>query len=91
MGGTCYVDAACAKGKCSSVDGTRGSCVCDADGDCGSGSWCDRGVDTTKNSCKAKFAKGEVCGTVGDVGAGHRCTSGTCTVALSKPGKLTCK
>ena len=91
MGGTCYVDAACARGKCSSVDGTRGSCVCDADGDCGSGSWCDRGVDTTKNSCKAKFAKGEVCGTVGDVGAGHRCTSGTCTVALSKPGKLTCK
>ena len=37
-GGTCYVDAACATGGCSSpVGGTRGTCVCRSDGDCGSG------------------------------------------------------
>ena len=42
-------------------------------------------------SCKKKFDKGDVCGTVGELKVGHRCKSGTCTTALSKPGKLTCK
>jgi hypothetical protein len=90
MGDACYVNEACALGKCSSIDGTRGTCVCDADADCGSGRWCDRGLDTTKNSCKAKLASGAVCGTVGELGVGHRCRSGECKVAgLST--KLKCK
>jgi hypothetical protein len=81
MGGTCYVDDACAGGKCSSIDGTRGTCVCNSDGDCGSGRWCDKGIDTTKNSCKAKLASGAICGVVGDIGVGHRCKSGVCRVS----------
>jgi microsomal dipeptidase-like Zn-dependent dipeptidase len=81
MGGTCYVDDACARGKCSSVDGTKGSCVCKNDVDCGSGFWCDGGLDLNKNSCKRKLARGEICGKVGDIGVGHRCRSGSCTVS----------
>lgn len=90
MGDTCYLDDACKEGKCSSVDGTKGTCVCKSDSDCGSGKWCDAGLDLKKNSCKAKLDKGEVCGTVGEVGVGHRCKSGKCKVAgLST--KLECK
>jgi microsomal dipeptidase-like Zn-dependent dipeptidase len=81
MGGTCYVDDACKQGRCSSVDGTRGTCVCKGDDDCSSGSWCDGGIDTTKNSCKPKLASGAVCGHVGDLEVGHRCTSGDCRVS----------
>jgi hypothetical protein len=77
-GGTCYVDAACATGGCSSlVGGTRGTCVCRSDADCGSG-WCDEGVDLKKNACRVKLNKGEECGTYGDLKVGHRCKSGTC-------------
>ena len=81
MGGACYVDDACAKGKCSSIDGTKGTCVCKADSDCGNGFWCDGGMDLKRNACKAKLAKGEVCGKVGEMGVGHRCKSGKCKVA----------
>ena len=81
MGGTCYVDDACSQGKCSSVDGAKGSCVCKEDSDCGSGDWCDKGVDLSKNSCKRKLNKGEICGTVGELGVGHRCKSGDCKVS----------
>lgn len=81
MGGTCYVDAACDQGKCSSVAGTRGSCVCKEDADCGSGKWCDGGLDTQVNSCKAKLNDGEICGKVGEIGVGHRCKSGDCKVS----------
>ena len=80
VGGTCYVDDACSKGKCSSIDGTKGSCVCNGDGDCDSGYWCDKGLDLKKNSCKKKLNLGEVCGTVGELGVGHRCKSGKCKV-----------
>jgi hypothetical protein len=77
-GGTCYVDAACATGGCSSpVGGTRGTCVCRSDGDCGSG-WCDAGLDIKKNACRRKLSKGEECGVYGDLKVGHRCRSGTC-------------
>ena len=90
MGGTCYVDEACKEGKCSAVDGAKGSCVCKNDDDCGSGKWCDAGLDLKKNACKAKLDKGEVCGTVGELGVGHRCKSGSCKVrGLST--KLECK
>lgn len=81
MGGACYTDEACRQGKCSAVDGARGSCVCKADADCGSGFWCDAGLDLNKNACKAKLAGGAVCGKVGEVGVGHRCKSGECKVS----------
>jgi hypothetical protein len=81
MGGSCYVDAACRLGKCSAVDGTRGSCVCKDDGDCGSGFWCDGGADLRKNACKAKLPSGAICGKVGELGVGHRCKSGDCKVS----------
>ena len=44
MGGTCYVDDACKEGKCSSLDGAKGSCVCKSDADCGAGRWCKAGT-----------------------------------------------
>ncbi|HEY8377452.1 MAG TPA: membrane dipeptidase, partial [Nannocystis sp.] len=53
LGGTCYVDAACRVGKCSSVDGTKGTCVCKADADCGAGRYCDAGLDFHQNKCFA--------------------------------------
>jgi hypothetical protein len=34
MGGTCYVDAACSAGHCSSMAGHGGTCVCSTDADC---------------------------------------------------------
>lgn len=95
LGGTCYTDKACAAGKCSSVDGLKGSCVCKADSDCGSKKWCDKGLDLKKNSCKKKLKKGEVCGVYGDLGHGHRCKSGKCSTKtkLGVPGvtKLKCQ
>lgn len=82
MGGTCYVNEACKQGKCSSVNGTRGSCVCNGDSDCGSGWWCNKGLDLKKNSCQRKLAKGEICGKVGEIGVGHRCKSGKCKAGI---------
>ena len=79
MGGTCYVDAACEEGKCSSVDGTRGTCVCKKDSDCGSGKWCDAGLDLKKNACRNKLKKGEKCGSAGTFGNDHKCKSGKCS------------
>ena len=79
MGGTCYTDAACRAGKCSAVDGTRGSCVCDRDADCGSGMWCDAGLDTKVNVCRAKLNVGQSCGKAGSVGNDHKCKSGECS------------
>jgi microsomal dipeptidase-like Zn-dependent dipeptidase len=90
MGGTCHVDDACANGKCSSIGGTQGTCVCDADSDCNAGQWCDRGADTKKNVCRAKLSDGAICGTVGQLGVGHRCKSGSCK--MTGPSKnLRCK
>ena len=91
IGAACYVDIECRDGKCNAALGgtVAGKCVCDDDADCGAGFWCDRGVDTKQNSCKAKLNKGAVCGTVGEVGVGHRCKSGDCKVSgLST--QLTC-
>ncbi len=90
MGDYCYVNEACSKGKCSSIDGTKGTCVCDSDNNCGSGFWCDKGLDLKKNSCKQKLDKGEVCGTVGELGVGHRCKSNKCKIS-GVSTKLKCK
>ena len=90
MGGTCYVDGACKQGKCSAIDGARGTCVCKQDGDCGSGSWCDAGLDIKMNACKAKLPSGAVCGKVGELGVGHRCRSGECKV-VGLSTNLECK
>ncbi|MFQ5525223.1 MAG: Dickkopf N-terminal cysteine-rich domain-containing protein [Thermoanaerobaculia bacterium] len=79
MGDTCYVDDACKEGKCSSIDGTKGTCVCKTDSDCGSGKWCDAGLDLKKNKCYDKLKKGETCGKVGSVGNDHKCKSGKCS------------
>ena len=79
MGGTCYVNDACREGKCSSLDGTKGTCVCKEDTDCGAGKWCDAGFDTKTNACRAKLDKGETCGKPGSVGNDHKCKSGQCS------------
>ena len=79
MGDTCYVDDACQEGKCSSVDGAKGTCVCKSDADCGAGKWCDAGLDTKINACRAKLDKGESCGKAGSVGNDHKCKSGECS------------
>ena len=81
MGGTCFVDDACAKGKCSSIDGTNGTCVCQTDQDCApvGNMWCNAGLDTKINTCNAKLAKGADCGKVGSIGNDHKCASGACS------------
>ncbi|HJU03734.1 MAG TPA: M23 family metallopeptidase [Nitrospiraceae bacterium] len=79
MGGTCYNDDACKEGKCSSIDGTKGTCVCKSDSDCDPGQWCDEGLDTKINTCRAKLDKGETCGKAGSMGNDHKCKSGECS------------
>jgi hypothetical protein len=74
MGGSCYVDAACAKGKCSSVPGFAGTCVCKSDADC-PGQWCNAGTDLTRNKCENLKADGASCDLVG---GGHQCVGGAC-------------
>ena len=77
MGGTCYLDDACKEGKCSAIDGTKGSCVCKEDNDCGTDNWCDAGFDTKVNACRAKLDEGESC--TGAAGNDHKCKSGKCS------------
>jgi hypothetical protein len=79
MGGTCYCDDACQEGKCSAIDGTKGSCVCKSDDDCGPGKYCDGGLDLKTNVCRTKLAAGESCGKVGSLGNDHKCKSGKCS------------
>jgi hypothetical protein len=64
-GGTCYVNDACKTGKCSSLNGTKGQCVCDSDTDCGPNSVCKKGtlgiglnqcVDTQSPTCKSGWS-----------------------------------
>lgn len=78
-GGSCFADDACAQGKCSSIDGTNGTCVCQTDSDCNSGMWCDAGLDTKINACRAKLASGASCGKAGSIGNDHKCKSGECS------------
>jgi hypothetical protein len=77
MGETCYLNDACKEGKCSSLDGTKGTCVCKSDADCGQGKWCDAGIDTKVNACRPKRNKGESC--AGVAGNDHKCKSGKCS------------
>ena len=79
MGDTCYNDDACKEGKCSAIDGAKGTCVCNNDSDCGAGQWCDEGIDFKTNACRAKLNKGEKCGKAGSVGNDHKCKSGECS------------
>lgn len=79
MGGTCYLNDACKEGKCSSIDGTKGTCVCKDDADCDSGEYCDGGLDLKPNVCRAKLNKGETCGKAGSVGNDHKCKSDECS------------
>ena len=81
MGGTCYNDDACKEGKCSAIDGAKGTCVCKKDSDCGTGKWCDAGFDTKVNQCRSKLNKGEKCGKALSVGNDHKCKSGKCSGA----------
>jgi hypothetical protein len=78
-GGTCYTDTACKGGKCTSIDGAKGTCVCKDDSDCGTGMWCDAGLDFKKNACRAKLNAGASCGDALSVGNDHKCKSGKCS------------
>lgn len=80
-GDTCYNDDACKQGKCSAVDGAKGTCVCQKDPDCDSGEYCDAGLDFKENKCRRKLDEGEKCGTVGSFGNDHKCKSGACSGA----------
>jgi microsomal dipeptidase-like Zn-dependent dipeptidase len=88
MGGVCYLDAACSEGKCSAIDGARGSCVCRNDSDCDADEWCDAGVDLKVNACRLKLRKGESCGKPLSFGNDHKCLSGECSGVF---GGYTCK
>ncbi len=81
MGGTCYMDDACKVGKCSAVDGAKGTCVCQEDTDCSSSQWCDGGADAKVNVCRGKLDKGETCGKPLSLGNDHKCKSGECSGA----------
>jgi len=55
-------------------------CVCRRDSDCASGTeYCDAGLDTKLNRCRAKLANGAKCGKAGSVGNDHKCLSGKCS------------
>lgn len=79
MGESCRFDDECREGKCTAPVGglTKGTCVCNKDSDCGSGKWCDGGVDAKLNACRPKLDKGESC--AGVAGNDHKCKSGQCS------------
>ena len=81
MGESCRFDDECREGTCNAPVGgaTKGTCVCNSDSACGSGKWCDKGLDLKTNTCQAKLNKGETCGKVGSVGNDHKCKSGECS------------
>jgi hypothetical protein len=81
MGDSCRFDDECRVGKCNAPVGglTKGTCVCNKDADCGASQWCDGGIDTKVNACRAKLNKGEKCGKAGSVGNDHKCKSGECS------------
>jgi hypothetical protein len=79
MGETCFQDGACSKGKCTAVDGFAGKCVCQNDSDCGTGQWCNAGLDFKTNACHAKLNSGEKCGNGNAFGNDHKCKSGKCS------------
>jgi hypothetical protein len=74
-GDSCLIDLECKAGKCNS----KKQCVCKNDADCGSGFWCDAGLDLKDNVCKRKLDKGESCGKAGSFGNDHKCKSGNCS------------
>lgn len=86
LGDACIRSSQCLSGSCSS----KGVCQCNNDGDCGSGMWCNAGIDVQANACRAKLASGQVCGVVGDLDVGHRCRSGSCKVS-GLSANLKCK
>lgn len=80
FGGTCYVNDACKKGKCSDINGLKGVCVCKKDEDCNSTTeYCDKGLDLKMNQCRKKLAKGKKCGKTGSFGNNHKCLSDKCS------------
>jgi Dickkopf N-terminal cysteine-rich region len=81
MGESCRFDDECRVGSCNAAIGgvTQGTCVCKSDGDCGSGKWCNAGLDLKINACRDKLPAGASCGTVGSLGNDHKCRSGSCS------------
>ncbi len=75
FGQTCYVNDACAEGKCSDIEGLKGVCVCKSDAECSVDKYCDAGIDLNQNECKPKKADNSTCDVVG---GGHQCKSGFC-------------
>ena len=70
----CSSDRQCATGRCSSIDGTGGSCVCADDDHCLGNQYCDRGWLTVgKNQCVARKAYGAGCSRDEQCGTGRVC------------------
>ncbi len=75
LGDPCTGDNQCGSGKCSSVLGARGVCVCNEDRDCGQGLFCNMGLDTKVNACQPLKADNDACALAD---GGRTCASGKC-------------
>lgn len=75
LGLACTRDDQCGSGRCSSVAGARGVCVCNDDRDCGGGKFCNMGPDIKVNACQSLKADNEPCALID---GGRTCDSGEC-------------
>jgi microsomal dipeptidase-like Zn-dependent dipeptidase len=76
-GQACVADGECTTGRCSAdcYANPTGTCLCNADSDCGSGQYC--GWGTNSGSCRAKKSKGSLCTSAREC-ASDRCSWGFC-------------
>lgn len=74
IGDTCRFAQECVSGACTTdqgCTGSTGSCICDADNDCGTNQYCGWGLNL--GACVNKKPKGSLCST------GRECLSGKCS------------
>ncbi len=76
-GESCVADGECTTGRCSAdcYLNPTGTCLCDADSDCGASQYC--GWGTNSGSCRAKKSKGSLCTSAREC-ASNRCSWGFC-------------